>query len=124
MRSDEISFLEADLEIYRILAGATGNPILIEIHTFFADALRLALTQIVSIPGVMQNCLSRHEQLYEAISARDADLAEAITKAHLERFAKLTKEVLGDVRVGEANKFAGAANEVQFGEAQGLRASD
>ena len=118
---DKISFLEADLEIYRVLALATGNPILIEIHTFFSDSLRLALTQIVGIPGVMQNCLSRHEQLYEAISARDADLAEAITKAHLERLAKLTKDVLGDVRIGEANKSAGAVNEVQFVEAQGLR---
>ena len=117
---DEISFLEADLEIYRVLAAATGNPLLIEIHAFFSDALRLALTQIVAIPGVMQNCLSRHEQLYEAISARDADLAEAITKAHLERLAKLTKDVLGDVRIGEANKSA-AVNEVQFAEAEGLR---
>ena len=91
---------------------------------FLPDALRLALTQIVSIPGVMQNFLSRHEQLYKAISARDADLAEAITKAHLERLANLTKEVLGDVRVGEANRSAGAANAGLFAEAQSLRAGD
>jgi GntR family transcriptional repressor for pyruvate dehydrogenase complex len=123
-RSDEIAFLEADLEIYRVLAGATGNSMLIEIHAFFADALRLALTQIVSIPGVMQNCLGRHEQLYEAISAGDADLAEAITKAHLERLANLIREVLGDARVGEANKTASAANAIQFAEAQGLRAGE
>jgi hypothetical protein len=69
----------------------------------------------------MQNCLSRHEQLYEAIATRDADLAEAITKAHLERLAKLTRDVLGDVRVGEANRSAGAPNDTQFAEAQGLR---
>lgn len=109
--SDTASFLEADLEIYRVLAAATGNSILFDIHTSFSDALRLALTQIVGIPGVMHNCLGRHEQLYEAIEARDADLAEAITKAHLDRLAKLTKDVLGQARVGEANRsWGGDAN--------------
>jgi GntR family transcriptional regulator, transcriptional repressor for pyruvate dehydrogenase complex len=101
---DMQSFLEADLEIYRVLAMSTGNSIMVEIHTSFSDALRLALTQIVSIPGVTHNCLGRHEQLYEAIEARDADLAEAITQAHLERLAKLANDVLGDARVGEANE--------------------
>jgi GntR family transcriptional regulator, transcriptional repressor for pyruvate dehydrogenase complex len=120
-QSDKISFLEADLELFRILAAATGNPILIEIHTFFSDALRAALTQIVAIPGVMQTCLSRHEQLYEAVATRDADLAEAITKAHLERLARLTKEVLGGARVGETDKRAGAVNGSPGAEGQSSR---
>jgi GntR family transcriptional regulator, transcriptional repressor for pyruvate dehydrogenase complex len=120
-QSDKISFLEADLELFRILAAATGNPILVEIHTFFSDALRAALTQIVAIPGVMQTCLSRHEQLYEAVATRDADLAEAITKAHLERLARLTKEVLGEARVGEADKRAGAVNGSPGAEGQKLQ---
>ena len=120
-QSDKISFLEADLELFRILAAATGNPILVEIHTFFSDALRAALTQIVAIPGVMQTCLSRHEQLYEAIAMHDADLAEAITKAHLERLARLIKEVLGEVRVGEADKRAGAVNRSPDAEGQKSR---
>jgi DNA-binding FadR family transcriptional regulator len=120
-QSDKISFLEADLELFRVLAAATGNPILVEIHTFFSDALRVALTQIVAIPGVMQTCLSRHEQLYEAVAMRDADLAEAITKAHLERLARLIKEVLGEVRVGEADKRAGAVNRSPDAEGQKSR---
>jgi GntR family transcriptional repressor for pyruvate dehydrogenase complex len=103
-RQDERSFLDADMEIYRILAAGTGNSLLVDIHNSFSEALRLALTQVVAIPGVMTNCLSRHEQLYDAISAKDADLAEAIAKSHLERLTRLVGDVLGDARVGEADR--------------------
>jgi GntR family transcriptional regulator, transcriptional repressor for pyruvate dehydrogenase complex len=101
---DERSFLDADMEMSRLIAAATRNTILTEIHASFSEALRLALTQVVAIPGVMVNCLSRHEQLYEAILAQDEDLAGAIAKAHLEKLTKLVENLLGDARVGEADR--------------------
>jgi GntR family transcriptional regulator, transcriptional repressor for pyruvate dehydrogenase complex len=101
---DEQAFVEADLEMYRILAGETRNSIMIEIHASFAEALRLALTQVVGIPGVMINCLGRHKQLFEAIVARDPDRAEKIVKEHLERVMRLIQDVLGDARVTEAGR--------------------
>ncbi len=99
---DEQAFLEADMEMYRIMAGETRNSIMIEIHASFAEALRLALTQVVGIPGVMLNCLGHHKQLFEAIVARDRDRAEEVVKAHLERVTRLIQDVLGDARVNDA----------------------
>jgi GntR family transcriptional regulator, transcriptional repressor for pyruvate dehydrogenase complex len=100
--SDERGFIDAEMEVYRIIAAGTQNSIMIEIYALFAEALRLALTQIVAIPGVMSDCVSRHEQLFKAIAARDVDRAEAVAKAHLGRVTKLVQEVLGDARVSDA----------------------
>ena len=99
---DKLAFLEADMEMYRILAGETRNSIMIEIHSSFAEALRLALTQVVGIPGVMLNCLGHHKQLLEAIVARDSSRAEEVVKSHLERVMRLIQDVLGDARVNDA----------------------
>jgi DNA-binding FadR family transcriptional regulator len=99
---DKLAFLEADMEMYRILAGETRNSIMIEIHSSFAEALRLALTQVVGIPGVMLNCLGHHKQLLEAIVARDPGRAEEVVKSHLERVTRLIQDVLGDARVNDA----------------------
>lgn len=101
---DERSFLDADMEMCRLLAAGTGNAILVELHGSFAEALRLALAQVLAIPGVMLNCLSRHGQLYDAILARDGDLAVAIAKSHLERLTRLVEDLLGDARISEADR--------------------
>jgi GntR family transcriptional repressor for pyruvate dehydrogenase complex len=101
---DEQAFLEADMEMYRIMAGETRNSIMIEIHASFAEALGLALTQVVGIPGVMLNCLGHHKQLFEAVVARDPCRAQEVVKAHLERVTRLIQDVLGDARVNDARR--------------------
>ena len=101
---DERMFIDAEMEIYRVIAAGTQNAIMIEIYGLFSEALRLALAQIIAIPGVMFDCLARHEQLFKAIEARDVDRAEAVAKAHLGRVTRLVQEVLGDARVNEAGK--------------------
>jgi DNA-binding FadR family transcriptional regulator len=101
---DEQAFVEADMEMYRILAGETRNSIMIEIHASFSEALRLAVAQVVGIPGVMLNCYGRHKQLFEAIVARDPDRAEEIVKGHLERVMRLIHDVVGDARVTDAGR--------------------
>ena len=102
--SDERGFIDAEMELYRIIAAGTQNSIMIEMYALFSEALRLALTQIVAIPGVMPDCVSRHELLFKAIAARDVDRAEAVAKAHLARVTKLVQEVLGDARVDDAGR--------------------
>lgn len=100
-RRDQQGFLEADMEIYRILAAATRNSILIEIYASFTEALYVALTQVITIPGVMQGCIASQEQLFEAIVARDSDRAESIARGHLDRVTKLIEVALGDARIDE-----------------------
>lgn len=101
---DELGFVDADMEMYRVIAAETNNSILIEMYTSFSEALRLALGQVIAIPGVMQNCLGRHEDLFEAITAHDPDRAEAIARAHLERITGLIEDLLGDARVSESGR--------------------
>lgn len=107
---DERAFINAEMEIYRVIAAGTQNSIMIEIYALFSEALRLALTQIVAIQGVMPDCLSRHEQLFKAIAARDVDRAESVAKAHLERVTRLVQDVVGDARVTDAGRVPGATS--------------
>jgi DNA-binding FadR family transcriptional regulator len=102
-RHDKQAFLDADMEMYRVLAAATRNSILMEIYASFTEALRLALTHVITMPGVMEGCLANHEELFEAIVARDADRAQAIAKEHLDRVTKLIELALGDARINDAS---------------------
>lgn len=101
---DERGFIDAEMEVYRVIAAGTQNSIMTETYVLFSEALRLALTQIVAIPGVMPDCLGRHEMLFKAIAARDVDRAEAVARAHLERVTRLVQDVLGDARVNDAGR--------------------
>jgi GntR family transcriptional repressor for pyruvate dehydrogenase complex len=102
--ANQRDFIDAEMEIYRVIAAGTQNSIMIEIYALFSEALRLALGQIIAIPGVMPDCLARHEQLFKAIEGRDVDRAEAVAKAHLSRVTRLVQEVLGDASVNQAGK--------------------
>ena len=99
---NEKAFLEADMEIYEILAAATQNSILMEIYSSFSEALRFAVTQVITIPGVMEGCLASHEKLFEAILAHDGDRAVDVAKRHLDRVTRLIEVVLSDARIDDA----------------------
>ncbi len=100
------AFLQADMELYGVLAASTKNEVLIDLYRSFAQALKGALTQVMTFPGVMKSCVARHERLYQALVEGDAVAAQAVTSEFLERVSKLIDDLLdGDSRIDDpANK--------------------
>lgn len=96
------AFLDADLALYAALAASTKNSVLVDLYSSFALALRAALTQLMSFPGVMKACVSRHERVYQSLSIGDAQTAEAVTAQYLERVSRLIEELLGDAQLRTA----------------------
>lgn len=96
------AFLDTDLALYAALAASTKNSVLIDLYASFAQALRVALTQVMGFPGVMKACVLRHERVFQSLSAGDAQTAEAVTAQFLERVSHLIDELLGDDRIESA----------------------
>jgi DNA-binding FadR family transcriptional regulator len=102
-QQDERGFLEADIDVYRNLAAATRNSIFVEVYESFSDAVRLALTHVIAIPGTMQTCLATHRSLVDAISAHDPDGAVAIAREHLDGVTEMIRTILGDTRIDKVD---------------------
>lgn len=95
----DMAFLEADMAMYRVLAEATKNSVLVELHANFSKALHVALAQIIAIPEIRSGCLESHQQLIAAIADQDADHAELILRSHLDQVMKMITKLLGDTRL-------------------------
>ena len=95
----EMAFLEADMAMYQVLAEATANSVLVELHAHFSKALHVALTQIIAIPEIRSGCFESHCQLIAAIADQDADHAELIVRGHLDQVMKMVTKRLGDARL-------------------------
>jgi GntR family transcriptional repressor for pyruvate dehydrogenase complex len=105
------AFLDTDLALYAALAASTKNSVLIDLYASFAQALRVALTQVMGFPGVMKACVSRHERVFQSLSAGDAQTAEAVTAQFLERVSHLIDELLGDSLIENGPNGDSAATE-------------
>jgi GntR family transcriptional repressor for pyruvate dehydrogenase complex len=89
------AFLDADIELHLTIASSTKNQVMIDLYRSFATALREAIAQVITLPGVMEACLSRHELTLEALVRQDAEVAQASRLQYLDRMTGLLKEVLG-----------------------------
>lgn len=89
------AFLDADIELHLTIAASTKNQVMIDLYRSFATALREAIAQVITLPGVMEACLSRHELTLDALVRQDAEAAQASRSQYLDRMTGLLKEVLG-----------------------------
>ncbi|MFI2612657.1 FadR/GntR family transcriptional regulator [Kitasatospora sp. NPDC018619] len=88
--TDRVAFVEADLELHRLVVRAARNPVLTRLFDSFVDALRQAADFLVSDDrlhgGAEEEGISRaHHALVEAIAAGDPDAAVEATRANLDR---------------------------------------
>jgi GntR family transcriptional repressor for pyruvate dehydrogenase complex len=94
LKRSKREFLDADIELHLAVAASTKNQVLIDLYRSFATALREAITQVITLPGVMEACLTRHEQTLDAIIKQDAEAAQASRLQYLDRMTGLLKQVL------------------------------
>ena len=98
------TFLEADMLLHAALAASTKNSVLIDLYRSFAQALKSALKQVMTFPGVMKSCVTRHERVYQALVERNPGVAQAVTAEFLERVSQLIDGLLDDeTRIDDAH---------------------
>lgn len=82
---DAESFIRTDMEFHHRIACMSGNPIFDSLSCAMLGWLQSYHTELLIWTGREQITLAEHEEILRAITARDADAAEAAMVAHLER---------------------------------------
>ncbi|MEY4749793.1 MAG: hypothetical protein RIQ60_2007 [Pseudomonadota bacterium] len=82
-------FLDRDMAFHREIARISGNPIFPAIVEALFQWAGEFHQSIVRAPGVEPVTLAEHEQLFDAIAARDPAVAEAAMRQHLTRASAL-----------------------------------
>ncbi len=78
------AFIEADTAFHRVILDACGNSALASlIQNLSSGTLRARLWQSVVARGATEATLSAHRDIYNALAARDVDMAAAADVMHL-----------------------------------------
>lgn len=82
-------FLETDLELHRLIATVSGNPVYVAVSQAMLQWLSNFHEDLVRAPGVEEVTLEEHKQLVACIARHDPDAAEQAIREHLTRANQL-----------------------------------
>ncbi|BFH66130.1 MAG: FadR/GntR family transcriptional regulator [Paenibacillus dendritiformis] len=77
------SYVDYDVEFHCSIAEASQNPLLLDLYRAFSNALRGELSHLIVGTKHYEDRSELHDQLYQAIAARDADTAVRLSLANL-----------------------------------------
>ncbi|MGI0084697.1 MAG: FadR/GntR family transcriptional regulator [Nitrososphaerales archaeon] len=91
--TEELSeqYLEAEYELHNLIARAAHNALVFEIISIVSGLLWETRKELVSFVQDRSGDFNEHHRIYEAIRARDADLAGEAMRQHLMTALKLTR---------------------------------
>jgi DNA-binding FadR family transcriptional regulator len=79
------AFLEEDITFHNLLAGATGNRVLMRVMVVIRDLLHVSREVTNRLPNTIPGALASHRRIYEAVQDGDAARAAQAMTDHLER---------------------------------------
>lgn len=85
---DRERFIEHDIDFHEAIAGATNNPIFVALVAILHDLIHTVQERFPDSLNARQNSLKYHQEILHALKAKDADMAAAKMKAHLEDIAE------------------------------------
>lgn len=89
--------VDADVRFHRLVAAATGNPVILAFLEFLGRHLsaqiRVSRLNTAHFPGRSRRVLEEHCAIYEAIAARDPKRARAMAVRHLDGTIKRLQAV-------------------------------
>ena len=99
------AFIDADQEFHRVIVSASGNSTLASlIHNLSGGTLRARLWRSVTEQGALELTRKRHQDIFDALEAGDAERASAADLIHLaegeqwlRRLMAEEEALLGDV---------------------------
>ncbi len=77
------SFVATDIAFHFVLARAMNNPFFTALHDAISEWLRLQRTVTLNAPNQERVAYEAHQAIYNAITKRDPDAAEAAMRDHL-----------------------------------------
>ena len=81
--SDDLAFVQADLEFHLAVARASHNQLLEQFYYLVRDLLSEVITEMVLLPNVKEESIVLQRAIAEAIQSRQVDRAEAAALAHM-----------------------------------------
>ncbi|SCW34741.1 transcriptional regulator, GntR family [Rhizobium mongolense subsp. loessense] len=97
VRNDRVAFIESDREFHRAIVRAAGNPVLATFYESLRDKQVRMGVHAISVGRRVDEVLSEHRAIAQAIRTSQADEAAAAVGVHLARtLAALRAPTLGD----------------------------
>ncbi|MGW6197335.1 FadR/GntR family transcriptional regulator [Kribbella sp. NPDC055110] len=91
---DHAQLAEVNMDFHRSLAQASGNATLAEVVESVTVVNAREQLEILHIHGDRQADLDEHRAIYDAVRSGDADLAELLTREHLDGVLAVINERL------------------------------
>lgn len=85
----------ADIDFHGVVVGASHNGLLNALFAGLRGRLVVAMTEFLELVPATDEDADEHQAVVDAILARDADRAEALTRAHLLGLATSLRPSLG-----------------------------
>src|SRR5580658_2401619 len=82
---DADAYIEADLDFHLALAEAAANPLILSLIDSIVGLLREQRLRIFRVEGGPERGQVHHKRILRAMEKRDANMARAAMKAHLEQ---------------------------------------
>jgi GntR family transcriptional repressor for pyruvate dehydrogenase complex len=96
------AFVEADQAFHAAIAQATGNPALAALLDNLAGpTIRARVWRAITEQRATEDTIAEHERIYEALAARDPELARAAGAMHIHGVERWLREVLADLGDGQ-----------------------
>ncbi|MFE0381992.1 FadR/GntR family transcriptional regulator [Streptomyces inhibens] len=90
--SDDAAFVDADIALHAAVVDAAHNPVLTDLFTEFAPALRQGLIDLVALLGLRRQDPrhgdARHAALVEAVADGDGEAASRTLRAEFDETAR------------------------------------
>jgi len=110
-QDDPEAYIEADLDFHLALAETVANPLILSLIDSIVGLLREQRIKIFNVEGGPQRGQVHHKRILEAMERRDAEMARAAMRAHLEQVREDSKALPGSKPV-PAGKHAPAGSRV------------
>jgi DNA-binding GntR family transcriptional regulator len=80
-----LNFSKLDIEFHDLILNICGNRWLIQIHNNLKNHIERFRIRSFSIPGTFSKSLNEHCKILDAIKKGDSELAEKLSKIHMEK---------------------------------------
>jgi DNA-binding GntR family transcriptional regulator len=85
LRTSELhTLIEADTRFHAYIYELSGNPLFSEVMSHYWNHLRRAMGEVLQAKDEAQIVWQQHEEILDALAAKDAERAGRVAQAHLE----------------------------------------
>ena len=81
------AFIRTDIAFHFVLARIARNTVFIALHDQISGWLKEQRVVTLAVPGQEETAYQAHKRIHDAVSARDADLAESAMLEHLNQLS-------------------------------------